>query len=187
MLNTTEESTNNAESTEVLTICVHMPYYSDKGLPLFKFCLCKIRSNCVQNRSIRFNTQYYVSKIEFYCNTKDKRAVLSNSFVVYDFSCPRYGANYICKTERTLYERTVEYAWTDNNSAVYKHLDDWTGVQHLLDIASLHALLFRSSAPIQNSDKFDLRIIRINLIKDNTEIIDRHTNWNIRLFKRALN
>ena len=164
-----------------------MPYYSDKGLPLFKSCLRKIQSNCVQNRSIRFKTKYDVSKIEFYCNTKDKRAVLSNSFVVYDFSCPRCGANYICKTERTLYERTVEHVWTANNRAVYKHLGHWTGVQHLLDIVSLHSLLFRSSAPIQNSDKFDLRIARINLIKDNTEIIDRHTNWSIGLFKRVLN
>ena len=164
-----------------------MPYYSDKGLPLFKSCLRKIQSNCVQNRSIRFKTKYDVSKIEFYCNAKDKRAVLSNSFVVYDFSCPRCGANYICKTERTLYERTGEHVWTANNSAVYKHLGHWTGVQHLLDIASLHSLLFRSSAPIQNSDKFDLRITRINLIKGNTEIIDRHTNWSIGLFKRVLN
>ena len=164
-----------------------MPYYSDKGLPLFKSCLRKIQSNCVQNRSIRFKTKYDVSKIEFYCNTKDKRAVLSDSSVVYDFSCPRCGVNYICKMERTLYERTVERAWTAKNSAVYKHLGHWTGVQHLLDIVSLHSLLFRSSAPIQNSDKFDLRITRINLIKDNTEIIDRHTNWNIRLFKSVLN
>ena len=49
---------------------------------------------------------------------------------------------YICqiyrkKKEWTLYERTVEHAWTDNNSAVYKHLNDCTGVQHLFDITSL--------------------------------------------------
>ena len=61
-----------------------------------------------------------------------------------------------------------------------------TGVQHLFDIASLHLSLFMSSAPIQNSDKFDLRTTRINLVQDNTEIIDRHKNWNILLFKEAL-
>ena len=76
--------------------------------------------------SIGFKTQYYVNKIEFCCNTKDKTAVLSNSLVVYDFSCPGCGANYIGKTERTLHERTVENNWTDNNSAVYKHLNDCT-------------------------------------------------------------
>ena len=63
---------------------------------------------------------------------------MSNSFVVYVVSCPSCGANYIGKTERTLYERTVEHAWTDNNSAVYKHLGDCTGVQHLFDIVSLN-------------------------------------------------
>ena len=186
VLNTTDETTNNAESHRVLTIYVCMPYHSNKRLSLLKSWLRKIRSNCVKTRSIRFKTQYDVNKIEFYCNTKDKTAVLSNSFVVYDFSCPGCGANYIGKTERTLYERTVEHAWTDNNSAVYKHLDDCTGVQHLFDIASLHSSLFTSSAPIQNSDKFDLRTTRINLVQDNTEIIDRHKNWNILLFKEAL-
>ena len=111
---------------------------------------------------------------------------MSNSFVVYDFSCSGCGANYIGKTERTLYERAVEHAWTDNNSAVYKHLNGCKGVQHLFDIESLHLSLFTSSAPIQNSDKFDLRTAPINLVQGNTEIIDRHRNWNILFFKESL-
>ena len=136
---------------------------------------------------MRFKTQYDVNKIEFYYNTKDKTAVLKNSFFLYDFSCPGCSANYIGKTERTLYERTVEHDWTDNNSAVYKHLNDCTGVQHFFDIASLHSSLFTSSAPIQNSDKFDLRTTCINLVQGYTEIIDRDRNWNILLlFKETL-
>ena len=182
VLNTTGESTNNAESPEILTIYLCMPYYSHKGLSLLKSCLRKIRSNCVKTCSTRFKTQYDVNKIEFFCNTEDKTAVLSNSFVVYDFSCPGCGANYIGKTGRILSERTVEHAWTDNNSAVYKHLDDCVGVQHLFDIAFLHSSLFTSSAPIQNSGKFDLQ----TLVQGNTETIDRHKNWNILLFREAL-
>ena len=42
VLNTTDESTNNAESPEVLTIYICMPYYRNKGLWLLKSCLCKI-------------------------------------------------------------------------------------------------------------------------------------------------
>ena len=34
------------------------------------------------------------------------------------FFCPDCGAYYIGKTENSLYEKTVEHAWTDNNSAV---------------------------------------------------------------------
>ena len=67
-----------------------------------------------------------------------------------------------------------------------KHLDECTDAQHLFDIASLHLSVFTSSTPIQNSGKFDLRTACINLVRDNTEIIDRHKNWNILLFKEAL-
>ena len=186
VLNTRNKSTNNSKSPEVLTIYVRIPYYRDKVLWLLKSCLRKIRSNCVKTGSIRFKTQYNINKIEFYCNTKDKTAVLNNSFIVYDFPCPGCDANYIGKTERTLYERTVEHAWTDNNIVIYKHLNNCIGVQHLFDIASLHLSVFTPSAPIQNRDKFDLRTALMNLVQDNTEIIDRNRNWIIPFFKEAL-
>ena len=183
VLNTTDESTNNVEPPEVLTIYVRMPYYGDKGLWLLKSRLRKIRSNCVKTCSIRFKSQYDVNKIEFYCSNKDKTAVLNYSFVVYDFSFPGCGANYIGKTERTLYERTVNMLGL---TITDKHLNDCTGLQHMFDIASLHSSFSTSSAPIQNSFKFDLRTARIDLVQDNIEIIDRHRNWNILLFKEAL-
>ena len=50
-------------------------------------------------------------------NTKDKKAVLFNSFVVYAFSSLGCGSKYICKTERLSHEKTMEHAWTDNKSA----------------------------------------------------------------------
>ena len=120
-----------------------MPYYSNEGLLLLKSCLGKTYSNCVKTRSIRFRTQYDVTKINLYPNTKDKATVLCNLFVVYNFSCPGSGVNCISKAEKTLYERTVENGWTDKNSAVYNHFNYGTGVQHLFDIASLHSSLFR--------------------------------------------
>ena len=89
--------------------------------------------------------------------------------------------------QKRFYKKSAEHAWTDNNSAVYKHLNYYTGgVQHLFDIAYLHSSLITSSSPIQNSGKFNLRTARINLVQDNTEIIDRHKNWNTVLFKGAL-
>ena len=106
--------------------------------------------------------------------------------VVYDFSCPSCGAKYSNKTERTLHEWTVEHLYTDNNSTIYKDLDDCTGIQHLFDIASLYSSLITSTAPIQKCDKFDLRITRIALVEDNAEITDRHKNWNTLFLKETL-
>ena len=89
--------------------------------------------------------------------------------------------------QKKVYEMSVEHAWTDNNIAVYKHLNYYTGgVQHLFDIAYLHLSLFTSSSPIQNSDKFNLRTARIILAQDNTEITERHKIWNTVLFKGTL-
>ena len=88
--------------------------------------------------------------------------------------------------QSVLYEKAVEYAWTDNNSIVYKHFDNWTSVQNLFDTVYLHSPLSTWSSFFQNSDKFDLRIVHINLTQDNVEITDGDKNWNTRLFKKAL-
>ena len=111
---TTDESINNAESPEVLTIYICMSNYSNTGLLLLKSCLHKIWSNCIKTHSIKLKTQYDINTIEFYWNTKVKFAVLSNLAVVYDFSCSACAANYISKTKRTSSDRTVEHAWIGN-------------------------------------------------------------------------
>ena len=46
------------------------------------------------------------TKTLFFTNTKDKTLSLSQSSVVYMFTCPGCSCNYIGKTERTLHERT---------------------------------------------------------------------------------
>ena len=62
----------------------------------------------------------------FFTNTKDKTPSLSQSFVVYKFTCPGCSCNYIGKTERTLHERTDEHAYSNKTSneqnAIYEHL-----------------------------------------------------------------
>ena len=75
-----------------------------------KSCLRKIKSNCKKDHPINFRLLYDVTKMEFFCNTKDKTPMLNQSFVVYEFKCPGCDANYIGKTERTLFERSEEHS-----------------------------------------------------------------------------
>ena len=100
-----------------------------------------------------------------------------------NISCPGCGTSCIGKIERT-YERTVEQAQTDSNSAVYKHFNNCTGIQHFLILLLCIRHLHSTSAPVQNSDKFDIRARHINLAQNNTEITDRNKNWNILFFKK---
>ena len=96
--------------------------------------------------------------------------------------CPGCSANYVGKTERTLFERNVEHAWNDKDSAFNIHLNEYNGVQHMF-IVKLTPSLFSDSIA---EDVQDPRTSCINLVQMNTRIIDRHKNWNILLFKEAI-
>ena len=56
-------------------------------------------------------------------------------------------------------------------------------MQYLLNIASVRPALFLNDSDIVNADN---RNSRINLVIDNTIIIDRYKNFNILLFREAL-
>ena len=57
---------------------------------------------------LRFDMMFV--KWSSFCNTKDRTPIINQTFVVYKFTCPGCSANYVGKTERTLYERCVEHA-----------------------------------------------------------------------------
>ena len=63
------------------------------------------------------------------------------------------------------------------------HFDQCVEVQYLLNITSLGPALFSNDNNIGSADN---RSSRINLVIDNTNIIDRYKNFNILLFKEAL-
>ena len=97
--------------------------------------------------------------------------------------CPGCSANYVRKTDRTLYKTNVEHAWNDKDSVINIHLNECNGVQHMFNIAKLAPSLLSDSIV---DDLHDPRTSRINLVQMNTRIIDRHKNWNILLFKEAI-
>ena len=220
------ESSNSINSNEI-TIYFRFPYYGDKGFSLFKSCIRKIKSNCKKDQPVTFrllydvtkleffcNTKdrtpklnqyfvvyeftcpgcnanyvgkterkkdqpvtfrllYDVTKLEFFCNTKDRTPKLNQYFVVYEFTCPGCNANYVGKTERTLHERCDEHAWNDKDSAVFNHLNECNGVQHMFDIGKLAPSLFTNNLI---DHELDLRSTRINLVQMNTQIIDHPDN-----------
>ena len=92
-------------------------------------------------------------------------------------------ANYVGKTERTLFKRSVEHPCSDKESVVNIHLNEYNGVQYMFNIAKLIPSLFTDSIV---DDVQDPRTFRINLAQMNTRIIDGHKNWHILLFKETI-
>ena len=177
------EPNPTAKQKEPVAIYFRFPYYGDKGLLLLKSYIRKIKVNCKNDHPVIFKILHDVCKMEFFCNTKYRTPIINQSFVVYEVTCPGRSADYEGKTERTLYERYVEHAWSNQNSVVKDHLEQCVEVQYLLNITSLGPALFSNDSNIENADN---RNSRINLAIDNTFIIDRYKNFNILLFKEAL-
>ena len=148
-----------------------------------KSCIHKIKSNCKKEQSFTFRVLRNDIKIDFLCSTKDKTSTLNQSFVLYEFVCPGCSANYIRKTERTLFERNVEHGCSDKDSVVNVHLNECNGVQHMFNIARLAPSQFSDSTV---HDVQDLKMPPINLVQMNTRITDHHKSWNTLLFKEAI-
>ena len=84
--------------------------------------------------NVYFIVIYDTVKLSYFTNSKDKIPTLNQSFVVYLFPCPGCGNCYVGKTERIIYERTHEHGWKDKMSAINKHIECYSGFQHLLDL-----------------------------------------------------
>ena len=124
------------------------------------------------NQKVNFVCRYSITKTSFFTNMKDKLNKLSKSNVVYQFSCPGCESSYVGKTEQTLVEITKEYV-TRANSAIKGHLDNCLNLEHLF---SINNLILNDV----NTHEF-----RLNIVRQNTRIIDESNNWNVLLFKEA--
>ena len=141
----TTDSNDTNETNNGVTIYFRVSYYGDRGCSLIKSCSRKIKSNCKKEQPINFRVLYEVTKIDFFCSIKDKTPTLNQSYVVYEFVCPRCSANYAEKTEGTLSERNVGHVWNDKGSVVNIHLNEFNGVQHMFNIAKLTPSVFSDS------------------------------------------
>ena len=171
-MNNDKNDVNNEEKDKIPTVFINIDYTGEKGEHLLKKCFKKL--GCCTNLKVNFVCCYSVIKISFFTNMKDKlnKNKLSKSNVVYQFSCPGCESSYIGKTEQTLFERTKEHA-TRADSAIKEHLDNCLNVELLF---SINNLILNDV----NTHEF-----RLNLVCENTGIIDKSNNWNVLLFKEA--
>ena len=102
---------------------------------------------------------------------------------MYKFSCPGCQSTYIGKTHRTLFIRTHEHATSDKESAIYKHLRTCEHSIFIQNLCNLPDTLNTNNgppAPNCNKEYF------IQLVRNNTTVLDCDLNWNLLLYKEAL-
>ena len=159
--NDTEEITENNTTTP--TLWFEMPYRSKREQLLRG--LTKKLKRYLTISNVRIVTRTTTTKLNMFTNVKDKTSKENKCNVVYEFTCQKCSKSYIGKTERTLLERAKEHAYKDNDSAVNKHL------QTCYDPEDLNK---------KTNEEL------VDLVLNNTKIIDSANNWNLLLYKEAL-
>lgn len=82
-------------------IYFHFQYYSHKRVSLIKSCIRMIKPNCLKDRPVVLKPMYDVTKMEFFCSTKDRTSLLCQSNIAHDFVRLGCSANFFGKTART--------------------------------------------------------------------------------------
>ena len=85
------------------------------------------KRKCKREKKVKFEVCFQSTKISFFTSNKDQIPILSNSGVIYQYSCPGCQKSYIGKTENTLFNRTKQHGWCQKDSAVRKHFSSCEG------------------------------------------------------------
>ena len=91
--------------------------------------------------------------------------ILSNSGVIYNYTCPGCKSSYIGKTENTLFNRTKEQGWNQKDSAIFKHFCSCEPWKDIINIFQMDGY------------EIDEMQFQINCVRENTKIIQRSDNW----------
>ena len=83
---TSYDESNQHDQSPVINIWFCLPYSGDKSVQLANSCITKINRHCKKDISIKFKLLYDITKLEFFCNNKDKTSLFNKSYVVDPFN-----------------------------------------------------------------------------------------------------
>ena len=161
----TNRSINNDEEEVKNTIYMFLPYAGKEAESVVLRCKKRLFKLFKNNLKVEFRVHFQTTKLSFYTSNKDKTPLLSNSFLVYEYSCPGCLHTYIGKTESTLFNRTNEHGWSDKKSAINRHFHTCPGWQHIVGLLQM------------NEEEVDPMALQINSVRENTKIIKKTDNW----------
>ena len=135
---TNDSSHNNQHST----IWLNIPLVGDLTIQLVKKLKCKLH-RCLIDPNVDIQIKEKTTKLCFFTSTKNKTPPLSQSNVVYEFTCPGCNSSYIGKTNRTLLVRTQEHALMD----IYKHFCYCDQFKHIHGLYNLPDVFINENHP----------------------------------------
>ena len=168
-----QRRTDDNEDDDIPSIFLSLPYVGKESEQIIKRTKKKLARTFKEK--VKINVLFKSTKISFFTSNKDKIPLLSNSMVVYEYSCPGCSERYIGKTESTMFNRTKQHAWTQKDSAIYKHFNKCEGWAHIKGVLQCDSELM-----------VDDKELQINTVQSNTKVISRADNWQTLAFKESL-
>ena len=147
------EPTHDEAETEEdeIDIWLKLPYIGHHGEVLVKAFVKKVRRMLKTGKKVNFKIRFQTTPLSSFTSVKDRTPFLNRSNVVYEVSCPGCGSSYIGKTDRTLFERTSEHAWTDQASTVRLHIHECEAFNHIFDMLNIEGSLFDETDVVQEN------------------------------------
>ena len=118
-----------------------------------------------KDQKVEFRVHFQTTKLSFFTSNKDRIPMLSDSFLIYEYSCPGCMKTYIGKTETTLFNRTHQHGWKDKTSAINKHFSNCSGWQHIVDMCQI------------DGEEIDQMAFQVNSVRENMKILRKCDNW----------
>ena len=163
------------QDMESVHLYMFLPFFGKEAEAIVQRTKKRIFKLLRKDKKIVFRIQFQTTKLSFFSSNKDKTPLLSDSNVIYQFSCPACCSSYIGKTESTLFNRTREHAWTDQKSAINKHFNTCPAWKHITGLFE-----------IETEEEINKREFQINAVRQNTKILKRSDNWLKLAFQESL-
>lgn len=178
-VNQQKQQNDNDQEEDCIKLSLSLPYIGNESEQVVKRCKKKLAR--LLKEKVRINVFFKSTKLCFFTSNKDKVPLMSNSFVIYEYTCPGCGEKYIGKTESTLYNRTQEHAWSQKDSAVYKHFGNCDGWRHIKGLFNID-----EEEITTKEQEINTRQLQITTVRENTKVIRRADHWQTLAFKESL-
>ena len=162
------------QDDDVTTLYMSLPFSGKEAESIVKRSKRRLMKLFKKEKNVKFSIFFESTKISFFTSNKDKIPDLSNSNVIYQYYCAGYGAEYVGKTETTLFNRTKEHGWSQKDSAINKHFKTCRGWKEIIGLLQIF------------DPDVDEMQLQINSVRENTKIIRRSKNWLTLAFHESL-
>ena len=168
------ESTRETDSETVDTLYMSLPYNGKQAEAIVQRCKKRLKKLFKREKTIKFEVSFQATKVSFFTSNKDRIPKLSNSGVIYQYTCPGCSKSYIGKTDNTLFNRTKQHGWSQKDSSICKHFHDCGGWKEIVDLFQMEG------------DSVDTMQFQVNAVRENTKVIATSKNWLTLAFRESL-